>query len=285
MVSQISACLVRSAPSTPQRRELLPSYPRGDSRNGTSIPLSVEHQSVAPCRINNEITPGSGRGASLDVLLTAAAILRTRPNTALSRLRFLLSHPDELETIARESYWHRNGFARVKIVERHGVCVRLHVWPAGENRVGDIDPHGHRWEFASWVAVGQGITETYFTKTDEADSEGSRYVRLDYGRETGSGYLSQQGPAWLRRSGWRWRAVGEVYGCPLGVLHTVAPQGDDLVATVMMQGPVIARAAEVFRADDQPSESSAAPERPITAAELRHLFGAVEAAIGATERR
>ncbi|MDQ2707951.1 MAG: hypothetical protein M3Z25_10070 [Actinomycetota bacterium] len=247
--------------------------------------MSVAQLSVTPCRIIDEITPESDRGASLDVLLTAATRLRTRPNTVLSRLRFLLSHPDELETIARESYWHRNGFARVKIVERHGVWVRLHVWPAGENRVGDVDPHGHRWDFASWVAAGQGITETYFTQTDEADSEGSRYVRLDYDRETGSGYLSQQGPAWLRRCGWRWRAAGEVYGCPVGVLHTVAPQGDDLVATVMMQGPVIARAAEVFRTDDQPSESSDAPERPITANELRHLFGAVEAAIRATQPR
>src|SRR5438552_2883438 len=59
--------------------------------------------------------------------------------------------PDRAEPVARCSYWHHNGFAKLvlRIADDHR--VRLHVWPAGENRLGESNPHGHRWNFASTV--------------------------------------------------------------------------------------------------------------------------------------
>lgn len=247
--------------------------------NGTPIPLSVIKPGIATCEIAEEIASDVGPEATLDDLHTAALQLSVRPDTVRSRLRYLAAHPERLENLARQSYWHINGFAKVKFVEGHGFCLRLHIWPAGEDRQGDVDPHGHRWEFASWVAAGSGIAETYFDRTVAADPEGNAYLEFDYGRSSRAGFLRSRGPAWLSERSELIRSAGDVYGCPLGVLHTVSPVGIDLVATVVLQGSVVAESASVFtRSGGRPAH---ALERPITVDELRHLFGAVEAAIGA----
>ena len=64
------------------------------------------------------------------------------------------------------------------------------VLPAGRTSgrpartaVATSTPHSHRWDFASWVAVGPGLLETYFTKTESSDPAGSAHVHYDYGRE------------------------------------------------------------------------------------------------------
>ena len=241
--------------------------------------MSATQPGIAKCEIAEEIASDVGPEATLNDLRTAALQLSGRPDLVRSRLRYLAAHPARLEILAGQSYWHTNGFAKVKFVEGHGFCLRLHIWPAGEDRQGDIDPHGHRWEFASWVAAGSGIAETYFDRTVAADPDGDAYLEFDYGRSSGAGFLRSRGPAWLRESSKIIRSAGDVYGCPLGVLHTVSPFGIDLVATVVLQGSIVAESASVFSSSG--GDLVRPLERPITADELRHLFGAVDAAIGA----
>lgn len=214
-------------------------------------------------------------------LSKAVSRLRQKPDLVRSRLAWIRSHPERVEEIAAKSYLHSNGFAKVRLFEGHGVCFRLHIWPAGEKRIGDVDPHGHRWEFASWVAVGPGMSETHFLRSDRADPDASLFESYDYGREAGAGCLRSRGPAWLRTCEPVIRPTGSVYSCGRDVLHTVAPVGDDLVATVVLQGPVVADSARVYR---RPGQNSDAVERPITPDELDALFGAVDAAVGARGR-
>jgi hypothetical protein len=49
-----------------------------------------------------------------------------------------------------------------------------------------MNPHGHRWAFASWLVLGDGMAEKYFAETTETDPEASVYERYRYRRDTGS---------------------------------------------------------------------------------------------------
>ena len=238
---------------------------------------------AAPCGLTKITMAAAARTTSLSKLSKAVHGLRSKPDLLLTRLAYLRSHPDRLDEIAARSYLHSNGFAKVRLFEGHGLSLRLHIWPRGENRVGEVGPHGHRWEFASWVAVGQGMAETYFTEVGPNTPDAVRYDAYDYGRDVmGTGYLKDAGETWLRAAAPRVRRPGTVYRCPRDVLHTVAPVGDALVATVVLQGPVVAESARVCRLPGQPIDTD---ERTIRVGELDALFGEVDAAVSARGRR
>jgi hypothetical protein len=212
--------------------------------------------------------------AYLARLLTAAERLKREPELILSHLELLRSQPDLLDEVRRRSYWHSNGFAKIKIIVEDHFCVRLHIWPPGANRRGDVNPHKHRWEFASWVLLGQGLVESYFTESDSEDVEAVAHIRCDYGPSSQGGFLYPRGVAWLRKRSTHRLSAGTIYPCSREVLHTVAPDGDQLVATVVLQGPVIENTAKVYLHPDGPPEE---PQRPISAAELDDLLAEVEA--------
>jgi hypothetical protein len=213
----------------------------------------------------------------LDPLAEKAHDLRRDPGSIIDRLRDLRTHPDGHAAMLAQSYWHANGFAKVRIGQRHGVQTRLHIWPKGEGRLGDIDPHGHRWAFASWIAVGAGLTETYYNATDPGGDGARMYARYEYGRGAdGEGYLEPLGDAWLRESTTFERRNGAIYDCRPPVLHTVAPLGDDLLVTVVIQGPVTERSAPVYSLPRRPHE---VVQDPIPVPHLARLFEQVEQAL------
>ena len=217
------------------------------------------------------------------VLQARAQWLRRNPSLIADRLRSLRTHPEGQTAMLTQSYWHANGFAKVRLSERDGVQTRLHVWPEGTGRQGDVDPHAHRWSFASWVAVGRGMTETYYASADADDPAASRYTRHEYGRRpTGAGYLDPIGDAWLRRTTTIERRRGEVYACGLPIVHTVTPWGDGLLATVVIQGPVVKRSATVYR---PPDGSNEVVQDHIPMPDLARLFERVEAALERTSPR
>jgi hypothetical protein len=222
--------------------------------------------------------------ATLDRLADAGHRLRSRPDVLRSHLRFLASSPDRLAEVSRSAYWHVNGFAKIKLVERDDFCVRLHVWPAGKDRTGDRDPHSHRWDFASWIVVGPGLSEMHFTVTDSSDTGGLRHVEYDYGRcRAGDRHGKPRlkpggGVAWLRAKAPLVRDYDSVYACSHTVIHTVAPApGGDLVATIVLQGPPLADSNAVYRSYGH--RHFPALERPIDLTDLGVLIRAVEAAI------
>lgn len=211
-------------------------------------------------------------------LVGRARELRRDPGSIIDRLRYLRTHPDGHTAMLAQSYWHANGFAKVRISERHGVQTRLHIWPEGESRLGDNDPHGHRWAFASWIAVGAGLTETYYTASDPGGVDATMYTMYEYGRrEDGEGYLDPVEDAWLRESATFERRTGAVYDCRPPALHKVAPVGADLLATVVIQGRVTERSAPVYRL---PGRSHEVVQEPIPMPDLARLFEQVEHALG-----
>jgi hypothetical protein len=214
--------------------------------------------------------------SSVPDLVELARRIRRRPDVIVERLRFLRRHPCRDAVLAAQSYWHANGFAKVKIAESHGMQVRLHIWPEGQNRLGDVDPHGHRWEFASWVAVGLGLSETYFAAHESVHPGAQRHRRLEYRRTDGGGHFAERGAAWLHPTRLFVRGTGSIYHCPLPVVHTVAPRGDGLVTTVVVQGPVVESSAPVYRLPDRPAE---VVEGAAEVHDLLRLFQRVEVAL------
>lgn len=219
--------------------------------------------------------------ATAPKLRTAARrSLRRRPHLVRDRLAFLRSHSEALERLARHSYWHSNGFAKIRVVRGEAFSVRLHVWGAGEVCPGDVDPHSHRWDFASWIAAGPGIDETIFREVAGPASDGAvEHLRFEYGRNDTQGRLRSPRPAALLRTGVRRHRIGDVYGCAVGTVHTVSPIGRDLVATVVLQGPAVADVNPVYRRDGRPSVVT---EHAMTTGELRRILGEVEESIAAS---
>jgi hypothetical protein len=207
-----------------------------------------------------------------------AESLAYRADIVRRMLREIREVPNWSAALGRNAYWHSNGFVKIKIVETPGFCIRLHIWPPGEHRLGEVDPHNHRWEFASWVAIGEGIQERRFEVVDDHDSCGLLYERFAYGRENGISYLRPEGRSRLLETSVLHRKLGHVYSCPPDVLHTVAPVGDGLVATVVLQGPLQEKPAVVYRC---PARSDVALQEPISEEELGHLFAKVEDGIAA----
>ena len=219
--------------------------------------------------------------------LTASALthfqnaesLAYRADIVQRLLREIRQVPDWSAALGRNAYWHSNGFVKIKIIETPGFCVRLHIWPPGEHRLGEVDPHDHRWEFASWVAIGAGIQERRFEVVADDDSRGMPYARYAYGRKDGVSHLRPEGgTSRLLETSVLHRKPGHVYSCPPDVLHTVAPVGDGLVATVVLQGPLLEKPTVVYRC---PERTSAALQDSISARELDHLFAEVERGIAA----
>ena len=116
--------------------------------------------------------------ANLAELRRTATELRDSPDVLRSSLQRLDHDDASLEVIASRSYAHPNGFIKIVLYLGGGYGVRLHVWrPEPPDYGADTNPHGHRWEFASWVVVG-GLREEIFTEAEN----GTWHSRFDYRR-------------------------------------------------------------------------------------------------------
>jgi hypothetical protein len=212
-------------------------------------------------------------GARLPDLHRTATMLRHHPGLLRSSLA-LLEHSDEaLADVAERSYLHPNGFAKIVLKVGGGYGIRLHVWHRqGGEWISDANPHGHRWEFASWIVVG-ALRETTFAEL----THGKTHLRCDYDRdERGVGFLTPTRTADLRVVDRIDRRAGTVYQRSRNVVHTVTPMGRDLVASVVLQGP---RAFEPTPVYLQPGEDSEHREEQLRPGRLRDLVAEVASAV------
>jgi hypothetical protein len=211
-------------------------------------------------------------------LVQVAEWLRANPDLVRSHLAALRACPKRLHEVAQRSYWHSNGFAKIKLIGAGESWCRLHVWPHNSNPRGDVNPHGHRWEFASWIAAGAGLIEKHFEHAEATDAGASPYERCDYTLVGRLRVLRSRGKAWLRVKSTRMLPKGAVYLCTRAVLHTVVPIGVGFVTTIVLQGPQISNSADVYRRAGRPEDE---PPRPLSVAELQALLTDVDVALDA----
>jgi len=180
--------------------------------------------------------------------------------------------------LARRSYWHPNGFAKLVLhVSREPEFrIRLHVWPvvpAGQP-AGESNPHSHRWEFASTVIAGDGLHMAEYRETEQG---GKPYDRYRYGGDVaGPSGLLPDGAARLTRIASPHVSRGQVYSCDTTVVHTVEPIGSGLTATLVVQGPHRSSSTVVYCI---PGRSADQPNGELTESDFTWLVKSVAATI------
>lgn len=227
----------------------------------TTLPLS-------PCadELAADIESALGPAATLAGLLVAAQLLRARTDLVRSRVGFLLEHADSLAELDRHAYRHSNGFTKVKLLVTDRYSVRIHLWGAADGHRGEMNPHGHRWEFASWVVCGEGMTEGMYEPCEPSAPEARAHYLYSFGALDGVRFIEPRRRAWLREREQVVRPAGEVYLCPRDVVHTVAPIGAGFVATVVVQGPAVVESVPVYAPY---GHCPRANERPVAIEELQ----------------
>jgi hypothetical protein len=229
-----------------------------------------ENESVDP--IGDLFTGLEGSRPGLDELGDAAVSIRDRPWELRQSLEALLGDEEELAQVAKRSAFHANGFAKVVLHLGVDCGVRLHVW-SPRHRPGSTppNPHGHRWEFASWVVTG-ALREVRYTEAPA----GKLFELRDYGRNPdGSIFCRPNGSVTLAPVELVDRRVGEVYRCGRSVLHTAEPVGG-LAASLVLQGQRSIGATGVYRRPGRPKNGQ---EPQLSPDELRLLLDDVVATI------
>jgi hypothetical protein len=221
----------------------------------------------------------SERNVALRLLLRAASRLSDHPDRLGRWLQSILDSPDQLALVADRSSVHPNGFAKIVLHAGSRYSVRLHVW---KRRAGlwveDTQPHGHRWVFASWVVVGTVREVVFFSR--ERPGSGVRYDWYDYSRGQFGPQLQLIGTAALDRGDVIDRGAGVVYGRARDTLHTATPVGEDLVASLVLQGPHHPEPTPVYvESGQEPLQE----ELTLSVGEVRSLIGEVIATLPAAE--
>jgi hypothetical protein len=210
-------------------------------------------------------------------LIRVAEDLRSNPAPLLDTVAEIAVDERRRQEVVRRSYWHPNGFAKVKLLEYPEYSLRLHVWPAGKDRRGDMNPHSHRWSFASWLILGHGVMETYFAETNAADPDGTGYERYRYRRQRWVPDLRQRKDVHLRAIEQVEQPPGSIYSCTTDVIHTVDPIGNDLLVTAVVQGSPEVKTASVYV---RPGAVDEQRHLPITAEDLEFLLRNLDAESG-----
>lgn len=210
-----------------------------------------------------EPTDNDGQPVRLDVadLKAAAELHRDDPSCLWMELRRVLDDGNLLRLLARRSAFHPNGFVKIALHPDASPRVRLHVWPPFANEL-LVNPHGHRWAFASWIITGSLRETTYieaprgraFDVWDYAGADGNERNQLRTGR------LAPQNTAYHER--------GQVYTRDRHEVHDAHPVGDGIVASLVVQGPPADR-TPVYQ---PPGSYDLDRNSPITAGELRALL-------------
>lgn len=212
----------------------------------------------------------TGRDSDAPSLLSALGAVVDDQHALADWLR-TFDDADQAARVADRSYWHPNGFAKLVLHVAPDFRVRLHVWPAGTDRLGETNPHGHRWDFASTLLCGDGLSTTNYLESET----GLPYVRHCYVGGAGVGSLTPVGNARLVASDSRIVRTHERYSVTTSVMHTVEPLGTSLVATLVVQGAPRVGSATVYCV---PGLQADQPGRGIAPGEVRDLVHGVLAA-------
>jgi hypothetical protein len=145
------------------------------------------------------------------------------------------------------------------------IRIRLHVWPRG-CRQQFVNPHGHRWAFASWIIAGSLRETTYVEAT-----QGQAYEAWGYNGDA-HGERRVLRNCRLVPHATQHRVQGQIYTRDRLEVHDAYPVGAGLVASLVAQGPASDQYTPVYQ---PPGHSDMRRNSLITAGELRALLAEV----------
>ncbi len=210
-------------------------------------------------------------GQPVESIGAVAEILATQQDLIAEYFGSILAQPALAAAIARRSYWHNNGFAKLILHQDElGYCVRLHAWLDSAAVVEQAsNVHNHRWDFASVNLSGAGLMSRNFLR----DAAGEKYHIFSYSRKSldlafrplGTVGLSGQRPVMVER--------GEVYICRTSQLHIVNPMPGPQMFTLVVQGPARLESATIYSRSERPRQFSGS-QKSISAEEVSTLIAA-----------
>ena len=214
---------------------------------------------------------GNCFGRSTESIAAVADVLAAKQAEIVEYFESILAQPALIAAIARRSYWHNNGFAKLVLhQDRLGYCVRLHAWldsSAVVERASNV--HNHRWDFASINLSGAGLVSRNFLP----DLTGDKYHIFSYARRAANSVFRPLGTVGLSGQSEVRVERGEVYICRTSQLHIVNPMPGPQMFTLVVQGPARLPSATVYSRSEQPSQLSES-QNPISSEEVFMLIAA-----------
>jgi hypothetical protein len=175
---------------------------------------------------------------------------------------------DTIETIAKRSYSHPNGYDKIVLVSRDIMELpyelRMHVWWADQHRsLGDI--HNHDWEFSSRVLCGRLDCQEY-----EAGDYGEPMLRYIYLRSEKARFILQaQGSGRLKLGRFYSVWPGQSYSMQRTTLHRAAGAEGCTTATLILQGPTHQLSSMIYRDTESNQGGEPSPLEPLPPSALR----------------
>jgi hypothetical protein len=209
--------------------------------------------------------------ANLDSLLKKAASTRARQCQDLlalldvpSLIDSCLGEPHQtLAEIAADSYRHANGFDKISFpgINNIPVRLRLHIWRGASTGNGsDVDPHNHRWPFASRVLVGDLTNTLYITQQHQAGD----YMRYKHSPlKSNLGYeLSRVDRAYLRCTDVFHTITDQTYELTADAIHAVTTPNSVYTATIVLELASSKEFSDMFvRSGSKPTDTAIIPIR------------------------
>lgn len=171
----------------------------------------------------------AARRRTLQILNGAKQQLAALPAGWLAaRLAGLCAEEAELAALAARSVFNRNGFYKIRLAERPGFSLRLHIWLPGVHAQENL--HSHRWPLVSRVLSGRLVSE-YWEDALSGDAE----VYAEYHYRDAQQPLVPAGPARVRLETTAAYRQGDAYFLPADRLHRVAADPAEGCSTLMLR--------------------------------------------------
>lgn len=205
---------------------------------------------------------------------TGHAVLREAFALLPAALELLHERTEMLEAVARRSYVHANGFAKIVLARSDDGRdqIRLHVWPdSSAPDPGDV--HDHRWSFVSLPLLG-AFSESRFTESSTGDDRCVYQCHPRQGRQ----WLTLQGPAdaKLEQLSAADRQPGESYDCRWGEIHRFGPSVAGVAATLVLVGAPQRAFANVYCEDSLAPDELRVPSPSMSSQELARTISLLD---------
>ncbi len=156
----------------------------------------------------------------------------------------ILKNSDTLESIAKNSYLHQNGFYKIILLDEESYTLRLHIWLNGIDVKETL--HDHRWYLASAIINGSLKSEIWENSVSDNTKSYDEYMYI--GKEQQPLYLGKAKVTYVNTVT---RVAGECYTLDPNVLHRIVSSDDVMSATLMCRSALVKNSSRNIIVNDK----------------------------------
>lgn len=169
-----------------------------------------------------------------DRVLPMSLQILSHPSLLAGLLSHVVNDADWFSRVQQASYYHRNGFDKLVLMEGLNFKLRLHHFRPGATVLPSENIHDHRWPFASSVIGGRLRMRIY-----EASPVGGIPVheyRYHSDKSNGSYHCDSVGACGLVQTDYIIYEAGTHYFMPTTTLHQIVYQPGEEALTLVLTG-------------------------------------------------